>query len=254
MYKKENNAWFGKHHTAESKLKNKLSHLGKKHSDATKLKMSKTRQGKFFASREKISLGLKKYYINNPIAKDKMAERLKKYYSDNPVGIDLKKKISKKVKDYYFNNSIGIGLRKKISERTSGEKSNFWMGGISFEPYSMDWTNSLRIAIRERDHYTCQICGEKQGDKAFSVHHIDYNKKNCNPTNLITLCKKCHQKTNFNREYWIKYFYANKILPHKRKTPIKRKAIPEKRYHAPFLREIPARLSLPVLRVLSLNP
>jgi len=30
------------------------------------------------------------------------------------------------------------------------------------------------------------------------------DKKNCNPDNLLTLCKNCHQKTNFNRKYWIK--------------------------------------------------
>jgi len=81
-----------------------------------------------------------------------------------------------------------------------------WKGGKSFEPYTTDWTHSLRISIRERDKYTCQICGEKQGDKVHNVHHIDYNKKNCNSDNLITLCKKCHGKTNSNREYWIEYF------------------------------------------------
>lgn len=37
-------------------------------------------------------------------------------------------------------------------------------------------------------------------------NHIDYNKKNCNPKNLITLCRKCHSKTNSNRDYWINYF------------------------------------------------
>jgi hypothetical protein len=70
------------------------------------------------------------------------------------------------------------------------------MGGISFLPYSVDWTNTLRRSIRERDKYICQICHELQGDIAFSVHHIDYNKKNCNPG------EKCHPKTNHNREYW----------------------------------------------------
>ena len=37
-------------------------------------------------------------------------------------------------------------------------------------------------------------------------NHIDYDKKNCNSDNLITLCRSCHRKTNFNRENWIKYF------------------------------------------------
>jgi len=37
-------------------------------------------------------------------------------------------------------------------------------------------------------------------------NHIDYNKKNCNPDNLITLCHSCHSKTNHNRNYWVKKF------------------------------------------------
>ncbi len=35
-------------------------------------------------------------------------------------------------------------------------------------------------------------------------NHIDYNKKNSNLNNLITLCGSCHTKTNTNRNYWIK--------------------------------------------------
>ena len=89
----------------------------------------------------------------------------------------------------------------------TGLKANNWQGGKSFEPYSVDWTRTLRISIRERDGYICQICGEQQGDVAHCVHHIDYDKKNCNPNNLITLCLKCHLKTNKNRDYWIKYFF-----------------------------------------------
>jgi len=88
----------------------------------------------------------------------------------------------------------------------TGERCTFWKGGISYEPYSVDWTKTLKRAIRERDYYTCQICKEPQGDRALDVHHIDYNKKNCNPLNLISLCHSCHLKTNLNRENWIKHF------------------------------------------------
>jgi len=90
------------------------------------------------------------------------------------------------------------------------EQSHLWQGGKSFETYTIDWTKTLRRSIRERDHYTCQICGKEQGDIAHSVHHIDYNKKNCSPDNLITLCNSCHIKTNTNREYWIEYFLSVK--------------------------------------------
>jgi len=87
-------------------------------------------------------------------------------------------------------------------KKWSGENSFSWRGGISFEPYSVDWTETLRRSIRERDHYICQLCS-KYGN---TVHHIDYDKKNCNPTNLITLCGGCNSKVNSSREYWSEYF------------------------------------------------
>ena len=91
------------------------------------------------------------------------------------------------------------------------DKNPNWKDGISFEPYTTDWTEDLKESIRKRDDYVCQICGIHQDElKGFNrkldVHHIDYNKKNLNPKNLISLCRSCHMKTNHNREYWIKYF------------------------------------------------
>ena len=73
--------------------------------------------------------------------------------------------------------------------------------------YPMDWTDDLRESIRRRDGYVCQLCGIHQGElkgfiKKLDVHHIDYNKDNLDPDNLITLCKNCHMKTNYNRNYW----------------------------------------------------
>jgi hypothetical protein len=91
------------------------------------------------------------------------------------------------------------------------EKNGMWQGGKSFEPYSFEWTENLRKLIRQRDNYTCQLCGktQRQNSRKLCVHHIDYNKKNCNPNNLITLCNICHNKTNIRREYWIKYFLSS---------------------------------------------
>jgi len=86
------------------------------------------------------------------------------------------------------------------------ELHNNWHGGISFEPYTLDWTDTFKQSIRERDHYICGICKKTQGDRAFCVHHIDYNKKNCNPDNLITLCVNCHTKTSFSRKKWTEFF------------------------------------------------
>jgi len=87
-----------------------------------------------------------------------------------------------------------------------GENNPQWMGGKSFEPYGVDWTRSLKKSIRERDRYTCQICWE---EPAVVIHHINYDKKNCNINNLITLCKSCHSKTNLNRKYWTETLYQS---------------------------------------------
>ena len=99
------------------------------------------------------------------------------------------------------------GRQPKNSINWKGKNHPHWKGGISFEPYSIDWTETLKRAIRERDNYICQLCSQY----GCSVHHIDYNKKNCNSNNLITLCRKCHIKTNYKRRYWKQYFknYAN---------------------------------------------
>lgn len=96
----------------------------------------------------------------------------------------------------------------KAMEKRCGSENSSWKGGISLEPYPISWKNSLKESIRQRDDYICQECGTHQDelDKKLDVHHIDYNKENLNPDNLISLCRSCHTKTNTNRDYWIEYF------------------------------------------------
>ena len=89
----------------------------------------------------------------------------------------------------------------------SGKNHPQWRGGVSFEDYSSSWNEKLKKDIRERDNHICQICFNIGN----YVHHIDYNKKNCKPKNLVTLCFKCHMKTNFGRERWEMFFKKWKI-------------------------------------------
>lgn len=88
-----------------------------------------------------------------------------------------------------------------------------WQGGKSFEEYGKEFDSSLKEQIRFRDHYECQNCGcsQLENGKQLDAHHKDYNKKNNILTNLIALCKSCHTKTNFNRNYW-KDFYNKKLI------------------------------------------
>jgi len=69
----------------------------------------------------------------------------------------------------------------------------------------------LNCGILLKNHYAtrCKICNGIYNNH-IDVHHIDYNKKNNNINNLITLCKSCHPKTNFNRKYW-KQILKNKL-------------------------------------------
>ena len=140
----------------------------------------------------------------------------KKHTIETLLKISNSLKNSKKFQDAvrtpeYRDKHRILELNTKKFPNPKGEKSHSWKGGLSFINYNNEWTKELRISIRERDSYTCQICWIKQGDEAFNVHHIDYDKKNCNPKNLITLCRKCHMKTNFKREYWKEYFNNIKL-------------------------------------------
>ena len=124
------------------------------------------------------------------------------------------------VKEQYKNGRIspkkGMKLseitKKKISESHKGEKHPNWKGGISFEPYPFNFNEELKELIRRRDNYQCQLCGmpECENIRKLDIHHIDYDKDNLNPKNLISLCLSCHIKTNFRRSNWINYF-RNKL-------------------------------------------
>jgi len=172
----------GKKRSEESLRKFRLAMKGHKVSEETRRKMSLAQKGKIFPEeyKRRISETLKKY-MSNPEMKRKMSEVFKKNWA-NPE------------------------LRKRMIH--IGEKASNWRGGISFEPYSPEWTRVLKEIIRERDKYICQVCGKK----GRPVHHIDYDKKNCNPNNLITLCVSYHSKTGSgDREKW-KIFFQEKHL------------------------------------------
>jgi len=112
-------------------------------------------------------------------------------------------------------HKINMG-RKNALGCNRREKNYNWKGGKSFEPYPLDWTETLRRVIRTRDNHICQLCGIHQEElkgyfKKLDIHHIDYDKDNLDPKNLISLCRSCHQKTNYNREYWTNFFGINKF-------------------------------------------
>lgn len=149
--------------------------------------------------------GIKNHNFGKPHSeqhRSKISDKLK----GHAVSEDTRKTLSKKLKGRTLSKKHLINVIKANKNRT-GENHPLWRGGISLEPYAPNFDDVLKKKIRERDNYTCNRC-HKWGKM---VHHIDYNKKNSDPSNLITLCVSCHMKTNYNRDYWIKYFNSTSL-------------------------------------------
>lgn len=106
---------------------------------------------------------------------------------------------------------------KKMSEAQKGPKSHRWRGGVSNEPYPFEFNDVLKGEIRKRDEHTCQCCGMTEEEHLIvygiplHVHHIDYDKKNCDKNNLNSLCKACNSRVNFNREHWKEHFISKLV-------------------------------------------
>jgi len=102
-------------------------------------------------------------------------------------------------------------IRKTCSAECAGEQIGRTRksGGVGrIDTYPPEWTGKLRAEIRARDGNRCAFCGN---DWFLSVHHINYNKHDCAPSNLLTLCGNCHSKTtNGDRSDW--YFKCMAIL------------------------------------------
>lgn len=175
--------------------------LGYKFSEESKKKMSESAKkagtGKWMKWKERTPEWREKMRIINTGRKHKpeTIEKIRKIKTGVIVSQETRRKMSESQKR--------IGNKPPLHK---GDKCHLWKGGITNQKYSVDWTSSLRISIRERDHYQCQICGKNQDKTAHPVHHIDYDKNNLNTDNLITLCVSCHAKTNTNRDYWKQYF------------------------------------------------
>jgi hypothetical protein len=165
--------WVDHHHLESSKKAIGEGNKGKGGRRMTQETIEQIR----IANRQKMLNGRSVYLNSIPRSSERMGKRAEKMRlrmlgNSNPAK----------------NPEVGrlISERKKGISYFSGDKHPLWKGGVSFEPYTVDFTNELKRKIRERDNYICQLCF-KFGKH---VHHIDEGKKNCDPTNLITLCNK----------------------------------------------------------------
>lgn len=148
---------------------------------------------------------------------------------------ELRKKIKLSQVEFAKRTDIGLRCLRELEQGKPTIRLDKLMAVLDFLGYTLDvirktypyepddkfsyhsiWNHKLRLKIRTRDGFKCQLCGcsdlenRLKYHKPLAVHHIDYDKKNCKDDNLISLCNTCHPKTNINRDFWYKIF-INKI-------------------------------------------
>ena len=204
----ERNHNYGKHLSVETRAKMSMAHMGElnhnygKHlSIETRAKISAAKTGEHhpFYGKHHSAETRAKISIANSIAKkgQLLSEETRQKISAANKG----KKRSEETKQ-----KIAVAKRGQSRPDLIGSNNHFWRGGITFDPYPIDWTAHFRRAIRKRDNYTCVLCRKAQNKRRYAVHHINYDKEDLRSENLITLCGVCHGKTSGDREYWMNLF------------------------------------------------
>ena len=166
------------------------------------------RCGKTFHAKKEYSLCLNCFFDNHATKCTNCDKILKKH----------RKRIITE-ENYNYLESLGFGKKRlsyfKISNMqycdincAIEKETPYYYKGIADEEYPPEFNSVLKRQIIQRDNSKCQLCDTNYN---LAVHHIDYNKQNVDPTNLITLCKHHHTKTNWNRKYWVKIF-SNYLL------------------------------------------
>lgn len=97
-------------------------------------------------------------------------------------------------------SSTAKAQRERMHAHFKGERSPHWRGGVTPIHRAARATKAIkewRLAVFERDNYTCQSCGQRGGD--LDADHIKpfskFPELRCELSNGRTLCKRCHRKT-----------------------------------------------------------
>jgi len=179
------------------------AHKGFTHSEATKLKISQDRIRAIKISnslkgKPSGMLGKKGIFKHTKETKKRQSEFMKEWYRNNPHPKGFLGK--QRTKEY-------LETRSRLF---SGERNPNWQGGKNFEPYTKEFNNKFKRAIRKRDNHICLKCGKHQEKekRVLTIHHINYDKKLSIPQNCCAVCNKCNGEVNFNRKHWIKFFQS----------------------------------------------
>jgi NTP pyrophosphatase (non-canonical NTP hydrolase) len=114
-------------------------------------------------------------------AKREIGKRSKQRWQNS----NYRDEVSEAISNTLEGHDVSLEEREQISESLrQGDGSN----------YPLEWTSNLREDVRDRHDRECVLCGivEDELDVRLDVHHIDGDKTNCEPENLVPLCRSCH--------------------------------------------------------------
>jgi len=172
---------------------------GNVYSTERRKKMSDVRKGKKLTKNHRMKISNANSGKNHPLYGKKHTDKSKLKMSESSKGKNSGEK------HYLYGQHRSEEVKNKISKnkigKCMGKNNSNWKGGISCEPYCQNWSSDLKEYIKERDENRCLNPDCLGNIHRLSVHHIDYNKKNCEPQNLITLCTSCNSRANKDREW-----------------------------------------------------
>lgn len=197
-------------HSEESRRRISESRTGAVLSDEHKQLLSQIRKGrpKSEEHKRKIAESLKGHVVSED-ARKKLSEKLSG--ENHPM---FGKKVPEEICKKRSISLRGITFSEERKEKMSaaarkriGPKNHQWKGGVSFEPYCPLFNDDLRRRVRSFFKNKCVLCGKEE--PALCVHHVDYDKYVCcngNPPLFVALCRRCHIRTNNDRERWALFF------------------------------------------------
>jgi hypothetical protein len=195
--KGEKNSFYKRNHTEEAKNRMSIERKGRVVAEETKIKISEKQKGKYVSKESRIKISIATKLAMTPEVCARISERAKQRTTNGMKG------------KHHTEET-----RRKISEALRGDKHPCWQGGITIKGYCPIWNNKgFKLFIKDRDGNRCKNPYCKGNSKRLSVHHINYDKQDCIPFNLITVCTGCNTIANRNREYW-QILYTNIVKIH----------------------------------------
>lgn len=112
--------------------------------------------------------------------------------------IDSHERLVDKIASWIPIDHIELEVASFDIQQMKADLEGIELSGVDYQNGEMKGYDNVKLYVKERDKYTCQICHKKVDN--LEIHHIKPRSQGGSnrPGNLITLCKCCHQKVHKN--------------------------------------------------------